>query len=90
MAKENIRMLCGLLSIFGFLTITVQNRKFSKNDKAAITPNIFSLAFSWEFSSLLPGFGVEMFLILENVAVLSGSRLFSQPYADLENFLNLI
>ena len=76
MAKENIRMLCGLLSIFGFLTITAQNRKFNENDKAAITANILSLAFSSEFSSLLPGFGVEMFLILESAAVLSVSRLF--------------
>lgn len=65
MAKENIRMLYGLLSIFGFLAIIAQNRKFSKKDRAAITANIFSLAFSWEFSSLLPGFGVELLLISE-------------------------
>lgn len=82
MAKENIRMLCGLLSIFGFLAIIAQNRKFSKKDRAAITANIFSLAFSWEFSSLLPGFGVEVFLISENVAVPFGSRCFLHPYTD--------
>jgi len=46
MANENIRMLCGLLSIFGFLVIIAQNRKFSKNDKAAITANIASLVFT--------------------------------------------
>ena len=63
MANENIRMLCGRLSIFGFLVIIAQNRKFSKNDKAAITVNIASLGFNWDFSSLLPGLGVEMFHI---------------------------
>ena len=72
MANENMRMLCGLFSIFGFLVIIAQNRKFSKNDKAAITANIASLAFNGEFSSLLPGFSVEMFGISENVAVLLG------------------
>lgn len=63
MANENIRMLCGRLSIFGFLVIIAQNRKFSKNDKAAITVNIASLGFNWDFSSLLPGLGAEMFHI---------------------------
>lgn len=63
MANENIRMLCGRLSIFGFLVIIAQNRKFSKNDKAAITVNIASLGFNWDFSSLLSGLGVEMFHI---------------------------
>ena len=63
MANENIRMLCGRLSIFGFLVIIAQNRKFNKNDKAAITVNIAFLGFNWDFSSLLPGLGAEMFHI---------------------------
>ena len=42
-AKENRRMLCGLFNIVGFRIIITQNRKFSKNDKAAITPNIASV-----------------------------------------------
>lgn len=97
MANENIRMLCGLLSIFGFLVIIAQNRKFSKNDEAAITANIASLAFTSEFSSPLSGFGVEMFRISESVAVLFVSRVptilrglgkISTSYLKEYNFMN--
>ena len=44
MANENRRILCGLFSIAGFLIIITANRKFSRIDKAAITPYITSLA----------------------------------------------
>lgn len=55
---------CVVVSAFlEFLVIIAQNRKFSKNDKAAITANIASLGFNWDFSSLLPGLGAEMFHI---------------------------
>ena len=77
MANENKRMLCGPLSIVGFLIIITQKRKFSKNDKAAIAPNIVSLALAWELSSLFSGFGVEMLRVTETV-LLSG-YIFDSP-----------
>ena len=44
MANENSRILCGRFSIAGFLIIITVNRKFSRNDKAAITPYITPVA----------------------------------------------
>jgi len=42
-AKENRRMLCGLFNMAGFLIIITQNSEFSKNDRAAMNPNVQAL-----------------------------------------------
>ena len=67
MANENRRILCGLFNMAGFLIIIAQNKKFSKNDKAAITPNIVCLALVSESSLPINGIVVEMFPITEDV-----------------------
>ena len=64
MANENKRMLCGFFNMAGFLVIMTQNRKFSKIDNAAITPNMASFALASLLSSFAGGLvNSEMFRI---------------------------
>ena len=69
-ANENRRILCGLFNMAGFFIIITQNSEFSKNDRAAITPNIpASLALTWRLWSSKAGVEspwLESFLIGEN------------------------
>ena len=63
-------MLCGLFNLAGFLIIITQNRKFNKNDKAAITPNITSLALAselWSSMAGVDGSSFEIFFVCEGV-----------------------
>ena len=68
MANENKRMLCDFFNMAGFRIIMKQNRKFSKNDKAAITPNMARLALTSLLSYFAGGLvNSEMFRISKNL-----------------------
>ena len=71
-AKENRRMLCGLFNMAaGFFIIITQNSEFSKNDRAAINPNIpATLPSAWRLWSSKVGVDsplLELFRRGENV-----------------------
>ena len=63
MANENRRILCGLFRIAGFLIIITANRKFSRNDKAAITPYVTPIAVEKASAVVVDSPSLEMFSI---------------------------
>jgi len=63
MANEKSRILCGLFSMVGFLIIITENRRFSRNDKAAITPYITPMAVEKASAAVVDSPSLEMFRI---------------------------
>ena len=63
MANENSKILCGLFSIAGFLIMITEKRKFSRNDKAAITPYITPIAVEKASAVMVDSPSLEMLSI---------------------------